>query len=168
MGSCLLPRTEQARLPRLQARCNSCFKTHAPTCGPANPKRQVEQPGLRWRAGAAWGACLDSQVVLAATCAASLKLVLICTGVGWLLRTGRIPNDTAPVLSKARAICLSSSASSINSTLLATHPHSAFCCVEHAQLSCPASELSTHMYSILEVLNRTHKAVWSACRLVNP
>jgi len=78
-------------------------------------------PCLRTCAGAAWGACLDNQVVLAATCAASLKLVLICTGVGWLLRTGRIPNDTAPVLSKARAICLSSSAPSRSVTLLAMH-----------------------------------------------
>ena len=68
-----------------------------------SPGMSATQPGLRWRAGAAWGACLDNQVVLAATCAASLKLVLICTGVGWLLRTGRIPNDTAPVLSKAYA-----------------------------------------------------------------
>ena len=57
-------------------------------------------------AGAAWAACLDNQVVLAATCAASLKLVLICTGVGWLLRSGRIPNDTAPVLSKVHIVQL--------------------------------------------------------------
>ena len=47
---------------------------------------------------------MDNQVVLASTCAASLKLVLICTGVGWLLRTCRIPNDTAPVLSKVSSV----------------------------------------------------------------
>ncbi|PRW21016.1 auxin efflux carrier family [Chlorella sorokiniana] len=39
-------------------------------------------------------------VVLAATTNASFKLFLICAVVGWLLKTGRIPNSTATVMSK--------------------------------------------------------------------
>ncbi|KAL4451371.1 hypothetical protein ABPG77_009443 [Micractinium sp. CCAP 211/92] len=38
--------------------------------------------------------------VLAATISASGKLLLICAAVGWLLRTGRIPNSTATVMSQ--------------------------------------------------------------------
>jgi hypothetical protein len=38
--------------------------------------------------------------VLAATLHASAKLLIICGAVGWLLRSGRIPNSTATVLSK--------------------------------------------------------------------
>ncbi len=40
--------------------------------------------------------------VLAATTNASFKLFLICAVVGWLLKTGRIPNSTATVMSKVR------------------------------------------------------------------
>ncbi|KAL4855619.1 hypothetical protein ACK3TF_003943 [Chlorella vulgaris] len=38
--------------------------------------------------------------VLSATLNASAKLAIICAAVGWLLRSGRIPNSTATVLSK--------------------------------------------------------------------
>ena len=41
--------------------------------------------------------------VLAATVSASGKLFIICSAVGWLLKTGRIPNSTATVMSQARA-----------------------------------------------------------------
>lgn len=41
-------------------------------------------------------------VVLAATTNASFKLFLICAVVGWLLKSGRIPNSTATVMSKVR------------------------------------------------------------------
>jgi len=34
---------------------------------------------------------------------ASLQLFLLCGFVGWLLHSGRIPNDTAPVLSKVQS-----------------------------------------------------------------
>lgn len=39
-------------------------------------------------------------VVLGSTASASFKLFLICAAVGWLLKTRRIPNDTASVLSQ--------------------------------------------------------------------
>lgn len=42
--------------------------------------------------------------VLAATTNASFKLFLICAVVGWLLKTGRIPNSTATVMSKVRGV----------------------------------------------------------------
>lgn len=42
--------------------------------------------------------------VLSATVNASGKLFLICAAVGWLLRTGRIPNSTATVLSQVRLL----------------------------------------------------------------
>jgi hypothetical protein len=41
--------------------------------------------------------------VLGAACAASLKLFLVCVGIGWLLTEGHLPAETAPVLSKASA-----------------------------------------------------------------
>lgn len=40
--------------------------------------------------------------MLGAACAASLKLFLVCVGIGWLLTEGHLPAETAPVLSKAR------------------------------------------------------------------
>ena len=42
---------------------------------------------------------IDPQV-LAATLNASTKLFIICAAVGWLLRSGRLPNSTATVLSQ--------------------------------------------------------------------
>ena len=41
-------------------------------------------------------------VVFGATASASYKLFLICLAVGWLLKTKKIPNETASVLSQAR------------------------------------------------------------------
>ena len=43
-----------------------------------------------------------SNGVLQATTQATLKLFLVCGFIGWLLSTGRLSEDTAPVLSKAR------------------------------------------------------------------
>ena len=47
-------------------------------------------------------AALDP-AVFSATVGACFKLSLICAVVGWLLKTRRIPNSTATVLSQARA-----------------------------------------------------------------
>ena len=52
-----------------------------------------------WPAGVLWDTCVHDGV-LAATTAASFNIFLLCGFVGWLLHTGRIPNETAPVLSK--------------------------------------------------------------------
>ena len=41
--------------------------------------------------------------VLAATVSASFKLFLMCGFTGWLLQSGRIPQESATVLSKASA-----------------------------------------------------------------
>ena len=43
---------------------------------------------------------LIDPLILSATTAASIKLLLICVGVGWLLRSGKIPNSTGTVLSQ--------------------------------------------------------------------
>ncbi len=42
--------------------------------------------------------------VFALVMGASLQLFLLCGFVGWLLHSGRIPNDTAPVLSKVQSL----------------------------------------------------------------
>lgn len=42
--------------------------------------------------------------MLGAACAASLKLFLVCVGIGWLLTEGYLPAETAPVLSKVGAV----------------------------------------------------------------
>ncbi|CAL8465949.1 g5485 [Coccomyxa elongata] len=49
--------------------------------------------------GVLWDSCVHDGV-LAATTAASFNIFMLCGFVGWLLHTGRIPNETAPVLSK--------------------------------------------------------------------
>ncbi len=49
-----------------------------------------------------WETCIHDGV-LAATMGASFKLFLLCGFVGWLLHRGRIPSDTATVLSKVRS-----------------------------------------------------------------
>ena len=38
--------------------------------------------------------------VVAATSSASFKLIFICVAVGWLLKTSRLPKETAPVLTQ--------------------------------------------------------------------
>ena len=43
--------------------------------------------------------CLQGGV-LEATVGATFKLFLVCGFVGWLLNSGRISDDTAPILSK--------------------------------------------------------------------
>ena len=43
---------------------------------------------------------LLSDGVLAASASATFKLLLICALIAWLLRTHRLPADTAPVLSQ--------------------------------------------------------------------
>ena len=50
-------------------------------------------------AGTALESCINDGV-LSATTSASFKLFLVCGFTGWLLQTGRIPQDTATVLSK--------------------------------------------------------------------
>ena len=52
------------------------------------------------------GSALESCVhdgVLAATVSASFKLFLMCGFTGWLLQSGRIPQESATVLSKVSA-----------------------------------------------------------------
>ncbi|EFN50869.1 hypothetical protein CHLNCDRAFT_59420 [Chlorella variabilis] len=56
-------------------------------------------PDLAASAGSSLAAAIDLGV-LGATINASAKLFLICAAVGWLLRSGRIPNSTSTVLSK--------------------------------------------------------------------
>ena len=63
---------------------------------------------LRSPLGAAAAAGLRAYIdphVLGATLGASFKLVLVVTAMAWLLRTGRLPNSTATVLSKASGGC---------------------------------------------------------------
>ena len=38
--------------------------------------------------------------VIAATSSASFKLIFVCSAVGWLLRTNRLPRETKDILSK--------------------------------------------------------------------
>lgn len=40
--------------------------------------------------------------VVAATSSASFKLIFICVAVGWLLKTSRLPKETASVLTQVR------------------------------------------------------------------
>lgn len=40
--------------------------------------------------------------VVAATSSASFKLIFICVAVGWLLKTSRLPKETAPVLTQVQ------------------------------------------------------------------
>ena len=54
--------------------------------------------------GTAFESCLHSGV-LAATISASFKLFIICGFTGWLMQSGRIPHESATVLSKASLIC---------------------------------------------------------------
>ena len=49
--------------------------------------------------GELWDACVD-RGVLAATIGASFKLFMLCGFVGWLLHSGRIPQESATVLSQ--------------------------------------------------------------------
>ena len=49
--------------------------------------------------GELWDACVDRSV-LAATIGASFKLFMLCGFVGWLLHSGRIPQESATVLSQ--------------------------------------------------------------------
>ena len=42
--------------------------------------------------------------VLAATSSASFKLIFICVAVGWLLKTDRLPKETAPVLTQVHLL----------------------------------------------------------------
>ncbi len=44
--------------------------------------------------------------VLGATATASYKLFLVCAAVGWLLKTNKIPDATASVLSQACLIAI--------------------------------------------------------------
>ena len=44
--------------------------------------------------------------VVAATSSASFKLIFICVAVGWLLKTDRLPKETAPVLTQVCAVYL--------------------------------------------------------------
>ena len=60
-------------------------------------------PDLAASAGSSLAAAIDLGV-LGATINASAKLFLICAAVGWLLRSGRIPNSTSTVLSKVCAL----------------------------------------------------------------
>lgn len=53
-------------------------------------------------AGALWRQSMDSGV-LAASVAASLKLVIVCSIVGVALRLDRIPADTGVVMSKVHS-----------------------------------------------------------------
>ena len=41
--------------------------------------------------------------VVAATSSASFKLIFICVAVGWLLKTSRLPKETASVLTQVHA-----------------------------------------------------------------
>lgn len=50
-------------------------------------------------AGAALESCIHDGV-LTATISASFKLFLMCGFTGWLLQSGRIPSESATVLSK--------------------------------------------------------------------
>jgi len=54
---------------------------------------------VRITAASALQQSVDSGV-LGAACAASLKLFLVCIGIGWLITEGYLPAETAPVLSK--------------------------------------------------------------------
>ncbi len=58
------------------------------------------------------GAALESCIhdgIFTATISASFKLFLMCGFTGWLLQSGRIPPDSATVLSKASMLILCSS-----------------------------------------------------------
>lgn len=75
-------------------------------CGGAPVQAALPAPvaslaGIANAAAGSLRAAIDP-AVLGATVNASGKLFLICAAVGWLLRTGRIPNSTATVLSKVR------------------------------------------------------------------
>ena len=45
--------------------------------------------------------------VVAATSSASFKLIFICVAVGWLLKTDRLPQETAPVLTQVNSALVS-------------------------------------------------------------
>ncbi len=67
--------------------------------------------------------------VVAATSSASFKLIFICVAVGWLLKTDRLPLETAPVLTQVNsALALSpcydsfTHSLSLSLTLSLTHP----------------------------------------------
>lgn len=62
-------------------------------------KAAAAVPGVMQVAAGSLAAAIDPGV-LGATIAASGKLLLICAAVGWLLRSGRIPNSTATVMSQ--------------------------------------------------------------------
>lgn len=76
-------------------------------CAQALPGKLLGMAAKAAAAPAAAGSSLAASMaaaidpgVLAATISASGKLLLICAAVGWLLRTGRIPNSTATVMSQ--------------------------------------------------------------------
>lgn len=80
----------------LSTSCTSIFIYALLSC----PSQMCRAPILSfWHAGTLWDSCVHDGV-LAATTGASFNLFMLCGFVGWLLHTGRIPNDTAPVLSK--------------------------------------------------------------------
>ncbi|KAL4420711.1 hypothetical protein ABPG75_010367 [Micractinium tetrahymenae] len=79
----------------------------APTRAQALPQQLLGAAARAAAAPAVAGSSLASSLasaidpgVLAATISASGKLLLICGAVGWLLRTGRILNSTATVMSQ--------------------------------------------------------------------
>ena len=51
--------------------------------------------------GGSWQTAVQDGV-LTATVGATLKLFLVCGLIGWLIHSGRISDETAPVLSKVQ------------------------------------------------------------------
>ena len=107
MGGAAAGRRLPSRLP-LAPPPRRAYALHSrplpgPTCAAALPSGGVGAAAkaavTAQAAVASLHGCIDP-VVLAATTNASFKLFLICAVVGWLLKTGRIPNSTATVMSK--------------------------------------------------------------------
>lgn len=93
--------------PRRQRRCHRPCRRAASHVRAALPstllgaaaRSAASGAGIASTAASGLAAAIDPGV-LAATMAASGKLLIICGAVGYLLRSGRIPNSTATVMSQ--------------------------------------------------------------------